>query len=211
MTDEVTQVQLTEDGSRPVDLPPQFKTIADMVASYTELQGAHTTLTQANAATETPAVTPTPKAKVKDDGLTVEMRSAIQNINTFNEGQRKIRFEAQVGSEGLVALENYIGGEAIDAGMKAAYEAAIDSGNEALIDANFALIRSVFEASNGAFQAPQNMVAGAASGIMIPAGTKPFESLGEQKAAQADPKYKLDAAFRKSVEERIAISGPYQY
>ena len=205
MPDDVVQVQLTEDGSRPVDLPEQFKTVADMAASFTEAQATITRLSAPAKEKE-----PAPKTeKTKDDGLTVEMRSAMQNINTFNEGQRKIRFEAQVGPEGLVALESFLGGTAIDAGLKAAYEAAIDSGNEALIDANFALIRSVFEASNGVFQAPQNVVAGIAGGILVPAGTKPFESLGEQKAAQADPKYKVDAAFRKSVEDRIAISGPY--
>ena len=207
--DGVVQVQLTEDGSRPVDLPSQFKTVADMVKSYTEIQGAHTKLSQA-AATVEPVVTEPPKPKEVKDGLTVEMRSAMQNISNFNEGQRKLRFEAQVGSEGLVALEDYIGGAAIDAGMKAAYEAAIDTGNEAMIDANFALIRSVFEAQNGAFNAPENVVAGAAGGMMIPVGTKPYESLGEQKAAQADPKYKEDTAFRESVEQRIAISGPYR-
>ncbi len=207
--DDVVQVQLTEDGSRPTALPEQFKTVEDMVKSYTELQGAHTKLTQANATETTLPATQKPK-EVKD-GLTVEMRSAMQNISNFNEGQRKLRFEQQVGVEGLVALEDYISGAAIDTGMKAAYDAAIDSGNEALIDANFALIRSVFEMQNGAFNAPENVVAGAAGGFMIPAGTKPYESLGEQKAAQADPKYKTDTAFRESVEQRIAISGPYRY
>jgi len=206
MPDDVVQVQLTEDGSRPVDLPAQFKTVADMAASFTEAQA---TITRLSVPKEEQTPAPAPKAKPVEDGLTVEMRSAMQNISNFNEGQRKIRFETQVGSEGLVALESYISGDVIDAGMKAAYEAAIDSGNEALIDANFALIRSVFEMANGAFQAPQNVVAGAAGGVMIPAGTKPYESLGEQKAAQADAKYSTDAAYRRSVEERIAISGPY--
>ena len=211
MPDEVTQVQLTEDGSRPVDLPQQFKTVADMAASFTEAQATITRQAQQIAGDGTPAAAPkpTPKAKTEDDGLTVEMRSAMQNINTFNEGQRKIRFETQVGVEGLTALNSFLSGEAIPAGIKAAYEAALESGDEALIDANFALVRSTFEASNGAFQAPANVVAGAAGGVMIPAGTKPYESLGEQKAAQADAKYSTDAAYRRSVEERIAISGPY--
>ena len=204
--DGVVQVQLTEDGSRPVDLPTQFATIGDMVRSYTELQGAHTKLAQANAEPES-ATTPTPKAKKTE--IPVEVASALQNIANFNEGQRKLRFEAQVGPEGLVALENYITGDAIDAGMKAAYEAALETGNEALIDANFALIRQVFEVANGAFQAPQNVVAGAAGGVLIPAGTKAFSSLDEQLAAQSDPKYKTDASFRADVEHRIAISGPY--
>ena len=209
MTDEVTQVQLTEDGSRPVDLPTQFTTIGDLVKSYTELQGAHTKLTQANAEQTPDKVEPT-TTKTKKVELPVEVVSALQNIANFNEGQRKLRFEAQVGTEGLVALENYITGDAIDSGIKAAYEAALDSGNEALIDANFALIRQIFEVSHGAFNAPENLVTGSASGVMIPAGTNPFESLKDQLNAQKDPKYDEEDAFRREVEARIAISGPYQ-
>ncbi len=206
MSEEVTQVQLTEDGSRPLALPAQFATIEALVKSYTEIQGAHTKLSQA----QTPAAETTDPKPKKDDGLTVEMRSAMQNISNFNETQRKIRFENRVGPKGLLALETFIGGEAIDSGMKAAYEAALASGDEALIDANFALISSVFEAQNGAFQDPQNLVAGAASGVLIPAGTQPFASLGDQLAAQGDPKYKTDAAFRNEVEMRIAVSPTYQ-
>ncbi len=209
MADEVTQVQLTEDGSRPVALPEQFATVEAMVKSYTELQGAHTKLTQAKAEIVTPDPTPTP-TKSKKDELPVEVQSALQNIAVFNEGQRKLRFEAQVGVEGMVALEAYISGDTIDTGIKAAYEAALDSGNEALIDANFSLIRQIFETTHGAFIPPKNMVTGAASGVMVPAGTKEFASLREQLAAQKDPKYKTDDAFRRETEQRIAISGPYQ-
>jgi len=204
---EVVQVQLTDDGSRPVDLPTQFATVKDMAESYTAAQAK---ITELSTPEPTEPVTPTPKAEPKSK-LPVEVQSALENIANFNEGQRKVRFEAQVGTEGLAALEDFIGGQAIDAGMKAAYEAAIDSGNEALIDANFALIRSTFEAQNGAFQAPQNAVAGVAGGgVIIPAGTKPFGSLDEQLAAQGDKKYSTDPTFRQEVEQRIAISGPYR-
>ncbi len=207
MPDEVVQVQLTEDGSRPVDLPSQFKNIGEMVKSYTELQGAHTRLSQANVTPEEPGI---PKTKKIEDGLTVEMRSAVENIRSFNETQRKVRFTAQVGPDGMKALETYLTGEAIDPGMKAAYDAAILTGNEAMIDANFALIRSTFEAEHGTFEAPSNLVAGAATGYVVPAGTKAFASLDEQLAAQKDPKYDTDPAYRDNVEQRIAISGPYR-
>ena len=208
MTEEVTQVQLTEDGSRPVDLPEQFATVEAMVKSYTELQGAHTKLAQA-AAEQTPKPAEPTTTKTKKVELPVEVASALQNIANFNEGQRKMRFETQVGTEGLVALENYISGDAIDAGIKAAYEAAIDSGNEALIDANFSLIRQIFEVTHGAFKAPENLVAGSAGGMMIPTGTKPFDTLKDQLLAQKDAKYKTEDAYRIGIEERIAISGPY--
>lgn len=206
---DVTQVQLTEDGSRPVDLPEQFADVAAMSAAFKEAQATITRLSQAHTAEPvTPPANTKPKA---NDGLTVEMRSALASIGVFNETQRKLRFEAQVGPEGLAALNTYISGDAIDAGVKAAYEAALDSGNEALVDANFAMIRNIFEAQHGAFLAPENLVAGTAGGgMLIPAGTKTFASLGEQLAAQKDPKYATDAAFRAEVEQRIAISGPYR-
>jgi len=204
---EVTQVQLTEDGSRPVDLPSQFANIGEMVKSYTELQGAHTKLSQEKA---TPVEPVTPKAEPKSK-LPVEVQSALENIAVFNEAQRKLRFESQVGAEGMAALETYLNGESIDAGMKAAYDAAILTGNEAMIDANFALIRATFESEHGAFQAPQNLVAGAAGGgVLIPAGTTGYNSLDEQLAAQRDPKYDTDPAYRESVEHRIAVSAPYR-
>lgn len=208
MPDGIVQVQLTEDGSRPIALPDQFKTVEEMVKSYTELQGAHTKLSQEKA---TPAEPATPAKKKADDGLTTEMRSAMENITSFNETQRKARFTAQVGPEGFAALETYLNGEAIDAGMKAAYDAAILTGNEAMIDANFALIRTTFEAEHGAFEAPMNLVAGAAGGgFVVPSGTTAFTSLDEQLAAQRDPKYDTDPAYRENVENRIAISGPYR-
>ena len=202
--DDVIQVQLTEDGSRPVDLPDNFKTVADMAKSYTELQGAHTKLTQEHAS---PA--PKPVAKNKDEELPTAVASALENIVTFNEERRNDRFVAQVGAEGVAALTKYLETGCPEA-LKNSYEAAIETGNEALIDANFNMIKQSFEATNGSFTAPTSMVAGFASAIGVGTGVKAFESLAEQKAAQSDPKYKVDTAFREGVERRIAISGPYR-
>lgn len=39
-----------------------------------------------------------------------------------------------------------------------------------------------------------------------PQGAQPFKSLQEQKTAQGDPRYEKDPAFRKEVEQRIAVS-----
>lgn len=207
---EVVQVQLTEDGSRPVGLPEQFATVEDMATSFKEAQATITKLSQTTEET-TPAAAPKAPAKKTDDGLTPEMRSALETFATFNETQRKVRFEGQIGVEGLAALDTYISGEAIAPALKASYEAALESGNEAMVDANFNMIRQAFEATNGAFEGPQNMVAGiAGGGITVPQGTNPFRSLAEQLTAQRDPKYQTDSAFRKDVENRIAISPTYQ-
>jgi hypothetical protein len=189
---------------RPEGLPEQFNSWAAMAESYKELQAKSTQQAQELAAAATPETKePAPK---QTDSLSTETASALENIATFNEERRNDRFVAQVGVEGLGALNEYLKGEAIPAPIKAAYEAALESGSEALIDANFALVKSTFEASHGTFDAPANAVAGVpGGGVIIPAGTVPFRSHQEQKDAQADPRYKTDSAFRKDVEMRIAL------
>lgn len=206
---EVVQVQLTEDGSRPVDLPPQFATIADMATSMKEAQATITRLSQTTE--ETPKADKPKETKKTEAALPPEVASALENIATFNEAQRQIRFTDSVGAEGLAALNSYLSGEAIAPALKASYEAALETGNEAMIDANFNMIRSAFEAEHGSFSKPENMVAGiAGAGVSVPAGTNPFRSLEEQLTAQRDPKYTTDPAFRMDVENRIAISPTYQ-
>lgn len=204
----VTQVQLTEDGSRPVDLPEQFKDVTAMAEAFKEAQATITRLSQPKQEIEPPAPI---KAKKADDGLTPEMRSAMENISNFNEAQRKLRFESQVGTEGLAALDGFLSGEAIAPELKASYEAALETGKEALIDANFNMIRLAFEDVNGSFAPAENVVSGiAGAGVTVPSGTVAFRSLEEQLTAQRDPQYNSDPAFRKDVENRIAISPTYQ-
>ena len=205
---EVVQVQLTEDGTRPVDLPEQYATIQDMANSMKEAQATITRLSQPTEET-TPKATPV--AKKADEALPPAVASALESIALFTESQRQVRFTGIVGEEGLAALNSYLSGDAIPANLKASYEAAIDTGDEALIDANFNMIRQDFEVKHGSFDTPKNMVAGiAGGGIIIPTGTKPFRSLEEQLTAQRDPKYTSDPAFRKDVENRIAISPTYE-
>lgn len=201
----VTQVALTEDGSRPVDLPEQFKDVLAIAAAYKEAQATITRLSQ--PVTE---LKEDKKPKKIDDGLTPEMRSAMENISNFNESQRKIRFESQVGAEGLAALDGFLSGEAIAPELKASYDAALETGKESLIDANFNMVRLAFEEINGSFEVAQNVVTGiAGSGTPVPTGTKPFRSLKEQLTAQGDIKYFEDSAFRRDVENRIAITPTY--
>jgi len=69
-------------AARLVDLPEQFADVAAMGAAFKEAQATITRLSQ-----PAPDPTPTPKATPKD-GLTVDMRSAMENIATFNENQR---------------------------------------------------------------------------------------------------------------------------
>jgi hypothetical protein len=191
-------------AERPEGLPEQFTSWTAMADSYKELQAKSTQQAQDLAAAATPE--PTPPAGKKTDALPAAVASALENIGTFNEERRKDRFETLVGVEGLQALNSYLEGEAIPPALKASYDAAIDSGSEALIDANFQFVKQTFEAAHGSFDAPVNVVSGiAGGGVMIPAGTTPFRSQAEQLAAQADPRYYTDEAFRKDVENRIAL------
>ncbi len=212
----VTQVSLTEEGARPEGLPEKFATVAAMATSYQELEAKATQAAQAAAAVTTPAAVvadPTPAVTTKKTApVSVEqakLDSAIAEIHEFNLTRRADRFVGQVGAEGLAALNTYLDGPNVPPNLKAQYEAALESGNEALIDANFAMLRAQYETANGTLVAPVNVVAGAEAGIFIPEGTKPFASLAEQLAAQSTAEYHTDPAHRAKVEQQIAASGPY--
>jgi len=206
MSDGVTQVQLTDDGARPEGLPEKFASVADTANSYQELESK---LTSPNTPEPTPEPTPVTGKTKEPATLAPEVQSALDAIHEFNVTQRASRMAAQVGSDGLQALSAYLDGPNIDPGMKAAYEAALASGNEALIEANFHYVRQAYENANGSLAPVQNVVAGADAGIYIPEGTQGFASLAEQLAAQSSAEYRNDPAFRAQTEQKIAISGPY--
>lgn len=210
--DAVTQVSLTDDGQRPEGLPENFATVVELVNSYKELQAKSTQKAQqaAAAAEVTPAddkTTAKPKKAVSVEQAKLD--SALEEIHEFNLNRRADRFVGQVGSEGLAALQTYLDGPNIAPNVKAAYEAALESGNEALIDANFTMLKAAYEAGNGTLVAPTNVVAGIDSGIYVPEGTEGFASLAEQLAAQNTKEYYTDPAHRAKIEQRIAVSGPY--
>lgn len=211
----VTQVSLTNDEPRPEGLPENFATLVDLVNSYKELQATATQQAQQAAATAAAAeVTPADDKTVAKPkkAATVEqaqLDSALEEIHEFNLNRRADRFVGQVGAEGLAALQTYLDGPNIAPNIKAAYEAALESGNEALIDANFTMLKAAYEAGNGTLVAPTNVVAGIDSGIYVPEGTEGFASLAEQLAAQNTKEYYTDPAHRAKIEQRIAVSGPY--
>jgi len=213
MPDEIIQVQLTEDGTRPVDLPEKFATIKDMVAAYSAAEAKITELSQQSSTQQQQQEQKPKPASTADDDviskLPPEQQAALRTIADFNVAQRISRLTEKVGADGLKAVNEFIGGATIPADVKAGYEAALASGNEALIDANFNLVVAHYEAANGELVPAKNVVAGASATMTVPAGTKPFESLAQQLAAQKDEKYYTDSAFRKQVEDRIAISPPY--
>lgn len=189
-------------AGRPEGLPEQFQSWEAMADSYKELQAKSTQQAQELAAKPEP----TPPATVKKADGEKDIASALENIANFNQERRQDRFEQQVGAEGLGALNSFLEGGAIAPNIKAAYEAALETGDEGLIDANFTRVRQAFEAQHGTFNAPENVVSGiAGGGVIIPAGTKPFRSQTEQLEAQRDPRYQADPAFRKDVEMRIAL------
>jgi len=206
MSDGVTKVQLTDDGARPEGLPEKFASVADMASSYKELESR---LTSQSTPEPTPESAPVTGKTKEPETLAPEVQSALDAIHEFNVTQRASRMAAQVGADGLQALSTYLDGPNIDPGMKAAYEAALASGNEALIEANFHYVRQAYENANGSLAPVQNVVAGADAGVYIPEGTAAFTSLAEQLAAQASPEYRNDPAVRAKVEQQIAISGPY--
>jgi hypothetical protein len=84
-------------------------------------------------------------------------------------------------------------------------------GDEATFDEGVALARKLAKVEAPAAPATQrqefrtpNANSGAASDAI-----KPFESFSEQMAAQRDPRYKNDPAYRDEVTKRIAVSDNY--
>lgn len=196
--------------TRPEGLPENFETVEALVESYKQAQAKVTELSQQQQQQRPdPEPKPDPKSS-KNKNRDPDVDAALRTIENFNLSQRAIRLASRVGVEGLSAINTYLSGNSVPAGVKEAYEAALQTGNEALIDANFALVVQEYEAANGQIQSPTNLAVGGETRFSIPTGTKPFSSLAEQLSAQKDIKYKTDAAFRRQVENRIAISGPYR-
>ena len=88
----------------------------------------------------------------------------------------------------------------LDEGGKAAFDAALDSGNTSLINLAFQAVHTQFVADNG--KAPKN-VGGADAGA---AGVKQYESWDDVVLAMQDKRYHTSPEYRAQVDKRLAMS-----
>jgi hypothetical protein len=200
-TQEITQVSLVgEDGAPLVEGLTNFKTVGDLVSSFKEAQAKITELSQ-KPPTPEPDPKPKPASQAGDD--------SADRLKQLEINQRILRLEGRVGSAAFKELNSFLTGGSIDPQLRAAYDAAVESGNEALIDANFNALVMAYEDKHGTLTDPTDFSIGSVLRVPIPEGTQPFKSHNEQIAAQTDVKYGTDPAYRQQVDQRIAISGPY--
>jgi hypothetical protein len=127
-------------------------------------------------------------------------------VDSYIAGQ--VALAAQYDQKGITAA----GGEKQFAAMQAwaaanvpanelaAYNEAVASMDEGRMTLAVAGMRSRYEAANGT---KPNLING---GNTPASGDAPFQSIAEQKAAQSDPRYKTDPAYRAQVYARIAAS-----
>lgn len=142
-------------------------------------------------------------AKLAAAGITAEQ------VGTYIAGQQavadKIRADLATvtgGSEKLTATLEWAKANATPE-QKAAFDAALDTDNAAVIKAVLTGIHTDYIKAVG--QDPKLVVAEPAGGTT---GVQPFASQAEVTAAMRDPRYKKgDSAYIKSVEARIKASG----
>lgn len=113
------------------------------------------------------------------------------------------RVYAVVGGEAeyqriVAGVNEAIAAKRITTAQVNAYNALLDSGN---IDAASLALRGIAAAMEPARPAGSQI-----SGSRRGGGVTPFGDFREQVLAQKDPRYKTDPAYRRAVDERIAVS-----
>lgn len=128
-------------------------------------------------------------------------------VNDYIEGSKVRRdsatkefMDAAGGADQYAAMVSWAK-ESLSPAEKDAYNRQVNSGD--VHSAKFAIegLRAKYEKANG--RQPQ-LIQG--DGQITPAPTGAFKSVQEMTAAMKDPRYKTDAAYRKSVEQRVAQS-----
>ena len=221
----------TDPQARPAWLPEKFKTPEEMAAAYKELETKQGTKPAADPA---PVPTPTEAADaVKAAGLDMsainteyaekgELSEATlkaleakgikrETVAAYIEGQKAVAAQmvdaaAKVvgGEENLKATLGWAKANLSEAAIEA-FNSVVDGGNLAAIDLAVRGLFSQFVAANGS--EPQLV-----SGETVPGSAgniQPFTTTEQVRVAMADPQYKKDPAFRKQVEQRLAVSNVF--
>lgn len=218
--------------TKPEGIPDKFwdaekgeVRVADLAKSYAELEK---TRAPAAPAAPAPAADPAAAAAVAQAGFDI----ATLETEYAEKGSITPETRAALAAKGITAsmVDSYIAGRQALAdkydrtafevagdeakfnamakwatnGLKpselTAYNAAVVSGDVERMKLAVAGVRAKYEAANGV--AP-NLITGDTGTVTDVAG---FANREEMKAAIRDPRYKKDAAYRKSVEQRMVAS-----
>jgi hypothetical protein len=223
-------------GDEPI-LGGRFKTTEELIAAFTELESKSAPAPVPNPDEQTPAPNPADaerqaaEAKGVDfDGLQAEYDAngtlsdetyakleaagfPKARVDAYIAGQAALadqirgRIAASVGGDqALSALLEWAGANASPSEADA-YHAALDSGNEQLI-------QQALAGFNTRYRQAMGNLAPALGGGNVPqnTGVKPFASVDELTRAMDDPRYRSgDRAYHAEIDKRLAVSPMFGY
>ena len=127
-----------------------------------------------------------------------EAQKAKQQLQEYQAAElRNNAFQQVGGEENYKAMGEWAATNLSD-GELSAYNENVNSGDPNKI--NLAVNALYSKYSNSNTVAPNNKI----SGMSATTGITPFQSDAQQRAAQADPRYAADPAYRQQVDSRIA-------
>ena len=217
-------------ADRPEWLPEKFKTVEEMAASYKELEAKQS----GKATVETPvAPTANPTQAAAESAVaSAGLDMAALQAEYARDGTLSPESFAALAAKGFdrQAFDNYVEGRqavqtAFEADVKVATPGGSDKYPEMMEWAKVNLNPAEIEAYNAAMNTSNRdqaklAIAGLGARFSAAVGHEPnlqggrvnggiddsYQSLAQMKAAMADPKYKSDPAYRKSVAQKLERS-----
>lgn len=110
--------------------------------------------------------------------------------------------DAVGGDEVWQTVTSWANGPNADAESVEAFNAALDTGNAAIIKATAQALKGSYERANGTLR-PSSVVTGTSAS---PSSSRGFESNAQMIQAINDPRYASDPAYRSEVQRRIGAS-----
>lgn len=217
--------------ARPAGLPEKFKTVEDLVKSYSELEkklGAAPAAPAGAPAKVDPIVPPAAPAQAAEAVKAAGLDVAALNAELAEKGDLspETRTKLEAAGYNKQMVDGYLEGQRAIAAKyaTAAHEAAggadkyksmvawagtnfsadeIAAFNAATDSGNPAQLKLAVQALRGRYEAAEGSDPGLISGGGNAPTVEAFESNAQMSAAIRDPRYKTDPAYRAQVEKKI--------
>lgn len=222
---EDTEAAQTVESDRPDWLPEKFQSPEDMAKAYNELQSKlgdkekdspkkeskadpNQTVMQdiidsaTNEFIENGELTDKSFKALEEQGLPREIVEAyVAGQQALMEGQVN-QVKATVGGEENYAAMAEWAAENLDQSELDAFNEVVESGS---INQAQMAVRGLYSQFASAGGKAPNLIQGNTSGSAV----KPFNSAAQVTEAMRDPRYKNDPAYRKTVEDRLAVTSSF--
>lgn len=132
----------------------------------------------------------------------------VAGLQAIRENQMNKMFGIAGGAESFGKMAEWAG-TAFSAEERASYDAAVNSGNPAIVEMAIRGLKARYDLANASGPAPTERPAPTRLSGGAPAGAtgmRMFNSMQEQVKAQADPRYQTDPNYRKMIEGMIDAS-----